>query len=846
MYYGSDVACALFIPFIVHGWTQALTHARCYFLVGLLPISTDNSALTKGKRFKDREGALGRINKLHNETDHDHDSPIVTYDVEWILGGRILTHCQREDLTYTTAAQEGMTQEMPHRQRSKRKPLDFMQEVEIMEQNKRQQKQKQQQHKIKKSQSGTSKSALRKDGQPKLKPGRKPKHLPATDSNGTVPHSTAAATSSKKAIASSSVSSNNNNNNNNKQQHRETGTGKAKKRRKVGTGSAVPAEQAATTDVTTNAQSSSTIQPQQQSSSSVENTTASSLAIPMYERHRREFERALTRLEEKIDIFRHFGYNDDTNEAKTIPPEYVETYDDNSSSESSSKPSVDFPAHAPYNWLMIRRRMEHGRYILDRRKREEDQRWALFAEYYFECGRQRSMESPSTICKDKNVVDPRVLHPYGVHWELFRDDVLAMCQAALARRTPEEIDEDMGQKGSLSYTVKKITEAVLQYVERCGTRHAQEMDMADDRHKFALAVTQKTNTEAAMQSWRCEPYPERKYERLSSDVVCAGLSEIDERIARHELRTNLHDSFLGISYRYDDTGQSEAWMKSVVDETGSNGKHHKSRTTQSKKANNDERDALLAMAADEGVRRAQVNATMQSLLIAVQDRVMTEANVLRQPELRSANWIAENDTATKSYPDLRPNSEELPPEIIEHPVWGIDCYTRRNIQNCLEIEFKPEIALIFIEKWLLPAINACPVDLGHNISNAARILEGLPFEGLVEIDDSPEQRSSGENVEQSNEAWSQSLLGRSLLNKIHTAGPSWLRPAANQLRRAHRALGPNFFRVHPKGHGSLVLSSKLKPNTLVTFYRGELYPSWRWGEKMDAIEITQRRKHLKP
>ena len=71
-----------------------------------------------------------------------------------------------------------------------------------------------------------------------------------------------------------------------------------------------------------------------------------------------------------------------------------------------------------------------------------------------------------------------------------------------------------------------------------------------------------------MQSWRKVPFPERKYERLESDVVCAGLSTVDEKIASYELRTSLPDSFIGQAYRYDDTGQSEAWMKSVVDETG--------------------------------------------------------------------------------------------------------------------------------------------------------------------------------------------------------------------------------------------------------------------------------------
>ena len=94
------------------------------------------------------------------------------------------------------------------------------------------------------------------------------------------------------------------------------------------------------------------------------------------------------------------------------------------------------------------------------------------------------------------------------------------------------------------------------------------MSRADERHKFILALERVKNTEAAMQSWRKIPFPERQYEPLSSDVVCAGLSPLDERIASYELRTSLPDSFIGLSYRYDDTGQSEAWMKSVLDETG--------------------------------------------------------------------------------------------------------------------------------------------------------------------------------------------------------------------------------------------------------------------------------------
>ena len=666
--------------------------------------------------------------------------------------------------------------------------------------------------------------------------------------------------------------------------------------------------------------------------------------MDLYERQRREFERIFTRLEDKVDYYRHFWGE--------APPEFDEQYGDTdtttttatnegadtstaaaavgttkspgvsvlesatadvqdapvggaetsateaaaaaaavasgttnnpavsvstsaiaatndapvngdgntSSAPITAKPSAKddpYPPHAPYNWEMIRRRMKNGRYVLDRIKKEEDERFELFGPYYDSLGkekpRRRNVDGVRTDTEDR-----RVVCRIGVDWELFRQDVFAMVDAALVRPRPEDEEEDDGQKGSLSYAVKKVKEALEQVVERTGRRHTSEMDFADDRHKFTLAV-QKSNKEAAMQSWRKIPFPERKYERLEADVVCAGLSTVDEKIATYELQTSLPDSFIGQAYRYDDTGQSEAWMKSVVDETGPSAKKSKKKDTTDRKAD-EKRQAALALSADEGVTRAQVTATMQSLLIAVQDKVMTENDVLRQSELHSANWFADSapvdDVSAEAMTDGDNNVNErrhrhhstdrtLAPDIVEQPVWGIDCYTRRNILSCLCIEFDAETALLFIEKWLLPAINACPEDLAHNLSNAARILEGLPFEDDVTVGEGRQEDSASSGV-RATEEWRQSLLGKALLEKIATSGPPWLHAAANQLRRALSALGPDFFRVHPKGHGSVVVSSNLKANSLVTFYRGELYPSWRWGEKMDAIEITQNRKDLKP
>lgn len=490
------------------------------------------------------------------------------------------------------------------------------------------------------------------------------------------------------------------------------------------------------------------------------------LGSDVYDKHYRELERCFKRLSGlKVDTYEHFWCDDDT---------------DSSPSASSVR-----------DWDSIRRHMESGRYKLDRKIQDQKEWQSLFP------------DCDSPVMKKRKAI--QLACPFGVNWELFRDDVVAMVDETV--QTSD--DPGDGERGSLVYAARAVKEAVEQTVERSARKHAKEMMYIDDRLRFGGAVEKGTNTEAAMQSWRKDPFPERKYERLTADTICAGLSTLDKRIAEYERRTQLPDSFIGLSYRYDDTHQSETWMQSVVDETGSGGKQ---------KTN--EKQAALALSADEGVRRAQINATMQSLLIAVQDKVMTERKVLQERELNSANWLLDESDRSSSDPE---------PEIVEQPVWGIDCYTRKNILLCLETEFDDHIALLFVEKWLLPAINACPMSLAHKLSSAALILEGLP----------PEE-------ENDQTGWSQTVLGRALEEKIKKSAPPWLKAAANRLRRAIRALGVDFFRVHPKGHGSVVLCNQLPPNTLVTYYRGELYPSWRWGEKMDAISITQKRTKLKP
>lgn len=718
-----------------------------------------------------------------------------------MLGGR-LTGCVREDLVYRTADEEGMT-DTSQRSRCKRKPLDFMEDVTRMEKAKK----------------------------------------------GIVSHSTHNKLELKKAMPKNHLSN-----------------GKSKlnatKRKNSNDNADSNSKKKASND---KIMSNKIVQ-----SESVAENPLNSTFPDLFERHSREFRRFFTRLKDKVDLYRHFWAGPDYS-----PEEYLKNDIDDvdhhlSANDASCNQCQTSDLHnvdsdvilekldcdkkiqmvhpesitPPLNWDMIETRIRKNIYVLDRRKIELENR--------------RNLVEDSTTSKhmlpnhhdntqlsfiEKFLQQSSVLHPVGVNWSLFQTDVLGMCEQGIMSANP---DDDDGQRGSISYTVKKIRDELEKSIERFSSRHSLEMSTADDRHYFASAIESNENKEAAMQSWEKDPFPDRRYEKISSDVVCSGLSELDEKIATFELRTNLPDSFIGQSYHYNDTSLSEVWMKSVVDETELKRENIRAR-------NKLKKQEPSPLSKTDEITRAQVNATMQSLLIAVQDRVMTETEVLKQRELETLNWYI--DAKPDGVTQIEPFQEVQPmpdcyqenrhgPETIEKPVWGIDCYTRRNICMCLELAFDADIALSFIEKWLLPAINACPEALASNIGNAARILEELPFDYNRESETNSDSDILIDGP--TKEEWSRSVLARALTQKIRNSSPPWLKAAANQLRRARNALGPNFFRVHPKGNGSVLLCSKLPANRMVTFYHGELYPSWRWGEKMDAIEITQQRKDLKP
>jgi [histone H3]-lysine4 N-trimethyltransferase ATXR3 len=55
------------------------------------------------------------------------------------------------------------------------------------------------------------------------------------------------------------------------------------------------------------------------------------------------------------------------------------------------------------------------------------------------------------------------------------------------------------------------------------------------------------------------------------------------------------------------------------------------------------------------------------------------------------------------------------------------------------------------------------------------------------------------------------------------------------------------FRIHPKGTGVVCINpAGIPPHTFVSEYLGELYPAYRWCERLDVVEQAQQAFELKP
>ena len=141
-----------------------------------------------------------------------------------------------------------------------------------------------------------------------------------------------------------------------------------------------------------------------------------------------------------------------------------------------------FPNHPPYNFVVLRKRLERGQYILDRERLEREE--------YFDSDYRNNFDGTIVLEKLQNFF---VLNTTGVDWISFRKDVIGMCAAAVERNA------DDGGPGTLSNIAEKIKVGVNQMYDKTGRKQTQEMELSNDADRFTKALNVTNNTEAAMQ-----------------------------------------------------------------------------------------------------------------------------------------------------------------------------------------------------------------------------------------------------------------------------------------------------------------------------------------------------------
>eukprot|EP01035_Chromulina_nebulosa_P017573 gene17573-23141_t len=190
-------------------------------------------------------------------------------------------------------------------------------------------------------------------------------------------------------------------------------------------------------------------------------------------------------------------------------------------------------------------------------------------------------------------------------------------------------------------------------------------------------------------------------------------------------------------------------------------------------------------ASPEDVIRTQIESLLEILTNQVQDRVCNELGVLDEPPTG------------------------LGADLKEAPVWGIDCYTRRMIELLISDSSKSsnDHIIPFIERKLLPSINASSPNKAHSMMAAV--------ESILQSNDSSEVDKEFSNI---------------IANAINEFGAS-----------------SDLFRIHPKGTGVICTNiNGIQPHQVIAEYLGELYPPYRWCEKLDVVEQAQKKYGLKP
>ena len=192
-------------------------------------------------------------------------------------------------------------------------------------------------------------------------------------------------------------------------------------------------------------------------------------------------------------------------------------------------------------------------------------------------------------------------------------------------------------------------------------------------------------------------------------------------------------------------------------------------------------------------------------------------------------------------------------DVVETNVWGIDSFTRRNIDIVLS-EITPtslRMSLsersIFVTRILLPALNAQEDKASHDMRNALKDLlaQYSPASGLSPTD--PGTAVTAQNPLPSRRSLMvpPSLVADATNPAAEVSAEKVLAAAKGLLHAYTEWDGTHYFTVHPKGNGVIVHpeGQHIRRGDYVNSYVGELYPPWLW-ERKEAEEEAKRRQKM--
>eukprot|EP00946_MAST-07B_sp_MAST-7B-sp1_P003777 g3777.t1 len=416
----------------------------------------------------------------------------------------------------------------------------------------------------------------------------------------------------------------------------------------------------------------------------------------------------------------------------------------------------------------------------------------------------------STLQEDESA-DARILKllgtkAYEADWDLFEIDVCKIFGDFL-HFFPE--NDDLGSPYNEANKMLKRCKDIIADVR---TRHRAESRIVYNEERVDQLDVE--NREPAMKTWRRTPYARRTYVHIQDYQPSHEVPTEEAEILRQKMIADIDIDAIDAAF----SKQMGTKKKKTMQVTSK--KPRKMPRSRSASASN---SAATFSTTSRQQKLAQQHAESTSWVsnrwILPSGDPIPGAEILWDPIIttgRRGPWTP----------------KEFGEEVVECEVWGIDSYTRRNLELALNevppsMRLQPKEMRAYFNKLLLPALNNQEDNAAHNMIHALTdVLRGA----LSKV---PKTQSSNGDP-------------KSIANRVRTGEANkWLRIATctKAALEAYDIWGDHNFAVHPKGCGVLAdpNGQGIRRGEYINSYVGEIYPPWLW-EKKEAIKEAERQR----